>query len=79
MSNFVIVSDSYFFWGNVDPSGASRTKTLTTNDIDTTNLRYMGLSGNKAVLLYDAKIDYYQLDTDIKFLFTKTVSSAFTA
>jgi len=39
----------------------------------------MGLSGNKAVLLYDAKIDYYQLDTDIKFLFTKTVSSAFTA
>lgn len=56
----------------MDPSGNKMSALLTTNDIDTNNLKYLGLAGNKAVLLYENKIEYYQVkNNEILFIFSR--------
>lgn len=58
------MNNNFFYWGNVDPSGNKMSKLITSNDIDTNNIKYLALAGNKAVLLYDNKVDYYQMNNN---------------
>lgn len=78
ISNFVVYSDAFFFWGNIDPYGQLRSVTLENNDIDTDEMNALALSANKLTIIYDERIDYYQMvgsDTvggaSIELLFSK--------
>ncbi len=75
----MVYSDAFFFWGNIDPNGQLRSVTLENNDIDTSgNMNALALSANKLTIIYDERIDYYQMvgsDTvggaSIELLFSK--------
>jgi hypothetical protein len=74
----VVYSDAFFFWGNIDPNGQLRSVTLKNNDIDTSgDMKALALSANKLTIIYDERIDYYQMvgsgaTTSIELLFSKT-------
>ena len=62
ISNFVVYSDSFFYWANLDYAGDARSVKLENNDIDTgASMVAIALSSNKLTVLYDARIDYYAM------------------
>jgi hypothetical protein len=63
ISNFVVYSDSFFYWANLDYEGNPRSVKLVNNDIDTgASMVAIALSSNKLTVLYDARIDYYAMN-----------------
>ncbi len=61
INNFVVYANEFFYWGNLDKNEDLRSVKLTNNDIDTSKIVDITLSGNKAVLLYNDRVDYYRI------------------
>ena len=61
ISNLVVYSDGVFFWANLDYSRRPRwIKLLDGDAIDTgDDMIAIALSSNKAVVLYDGRVEYY--------------------
>ena len=61
ISNLVVYSDGVFFWANLHYTGAPRwIKLLDGDAIDTGDeMIAIALSSNKAVVLYDGRVEYY--------------------
>ena len=88
ISNFVVYSDSFFYWGNLDIESNGRSLKITNNDIDTSSAMVdLATSSNKLVVLYDGRLDYYRMTGTgfsggmgpkpvVELLFSKTYTSS---
>lgn len=59
MSNIVILNNNYFVWVNIDYQG-TYAKATSFDTFDVSKLKEFSLSGNKAVMLLDTKMQFYQ-------------------
>ena len=60
VSNFVVFSADYIYWGNYGFDG-SLNSIESSGNIDTDSMMDLALSSNKMVIFYDDHVEYYRM------------------
>lgn len=60
VSNYIIVGSSKLYWYNVKTDNALNQGTIASTEVSLAGIKNVALAGNKAVLLFDTQIEYFQ-------------------
>jgi hypothetical protein len=80
ISNFLVGNSDNIYWGNLDVNGNAR-RASTSFSVGDSAPNAVALSSNKLVVLFDSKVDYYQLTgtgktATFSLLFSKTFTAS---
>lgn len=78
LQNFFRAGSAFSHWVTMRPDGGLITSNIPSSELSTTDLMFISLSGNKGVMMYSNKIDYYEHkgDGNVYKYFTKSFTTS---